>query len=41
MYGKGKLKSIAMLCSTAQLRSTMPTANIPEAPKLGTPRYKG
>jgi len=30
-----------MLCSTAQLHSTMPTGNIPEVPELGTLRYKG
>ena len=28
------------MCSTAQLRSTTPTENIPEAPELGTPHYK-
>ena len=36
-----KAPNAATLCSTAQLRSTTPTGNIPEAPELVTPCYKG
>jgi len=32
---------MAMLCSTLQLHSTTPKGNVPGAPELWTPRYKG
>jgi len=35
------LKNVATWFSTAQSRSTTSTGNTPEAPELGTPRYKG
>ena len=34
-------ESSATSCSTAGLRSTTPTENIPEATELGTPHYNG
>ena len=33
--------NVSALCSTARLRSSTPTGNIPEAPELETPRWKG
>ena len=34
-------ENVASSRSTAGLRSTTPTENIPEATELGTPHYKG
>ena len=38
---KESSENAATLYSTAGLCSTTPSANIPEAPELGTPRYNG
>ena len=37
---KEEAENVASLCSTAQLWTTTPTENIPEAPELRTPHYK-
>ena len=38
---KARSENVATLCLTARLHSTMPIGNAQEAPKIGTPCYRG